>query len=80
VLWEHKRLASARTRRLAGHLPALVEQVERVERAALSLRNAMVRDRLRAGRSTFAVNTTRMLNEIRTAEQEMLRGLLAALG
>jgi hypothetical protein len=80
VLWEHKRLATARTRRLAGHLPILVEQAERVERAALSLRNAMVRDRLRAGRSTFAANATRMLAEIRAAEQEALHGLLAALG
>jgi hypothetical protein len=82
VLWEHKRMATARVRLLADRYPALaglVEPAERIERMALSLRNAMVRDGLRAGRSTFSGTAVGLLDGIREAEVKHLPEVLAGL-
>ena len=82
VLWEHKRMATARTRLLAGRYPelaGLVEPAERIERMALSLRNAMVRDGLRAGRSTFGDTAAALLDAVQEAEGKHLHEVLTVL-
>ncbi|WP_349879204.1 hypothetical protein ABIH81_04865 [Micromonospora sp. HUAS YX12] len=82
VLWEHKRLMTARVRRIgevSRPLPDLEAAAERIESMSFALRNAMIRNHIRGERQDFLDNAVGMLDRIRSAEEAMLRTLLARL-
>jgi hypothetical protein len=82
VLWEHKRMMTARIDHIARQRPAagaLVERARGVEAMALTLRNGMVRHFITGRTSRFAERLS-LLDDIRKAESTLLCDLLAVLG
>lgn len=75
VLWEHKRLMSARINRLADFISpisSLQDQAKEVEVAAQVLRNSMMRDHLQNGRRGYLDSSLELLHRVKETEAVLL--------
>ncbi|MER6632527.1 hypothetical protein ABT301_30620 [Streptomyces sp. NPDC000987] len=75
ILWEHKRMMTARVRRLAdliGSIASLQDDARQIETDAMALRNVMMRDHLQNGRKGYLDNSLDLLDRVRDKETALL--------